>query len=105
VRRFDTIYQNLTVARLTIDIPLIISNGTVTIDTATAVGAAPLGTHIITWAPVSLATSMDDLIVTWMIVAVDTVRTILQNPTGGGINPDSIDFEFVLGQVNSDIDP
>ncbi len=103
MRRFDTIYQNLEVFRVTIDIPNIVSNGTVIIDT-TATGVV-LGTHIVTWAPVTTATTMDDLIMTFMIVATDTVRTILFNPTGGAINPDSIDFEFVTGTVNPDIDP
>lgn len=105
MRRFDTIYQNLVVSRLTIDLPNVPSNGTVVVDTATGVGEAPLGTHIITWAPVTLATSMDDLLMTFMIVAADTVRTVLFNPTGGAINPDSIDFEFVLATVNPLIDP
>lgn len=70
----------------------------------TATGVV-LGTHIISWAPTSTATTMDDLIMTLMIVANDTVRLVLHNPTGGAINPDPIDFEFVTGTVNPDIDP
>ena len=66
----------------------------------TGAGGLALGTHIITWAPVTTATSMDDLIVTWMIVATDTVRAVLHNPTGGAINADPIDFEFVLAEVD-----
>ena len=103
MRRFDTIYQNLLVSRVTIDIPNVVANGTVTIDTA-ATGVA-LGTHIITWAPVTTATTMDDLILTFMVVATDLVRTVVHNPTAGAINPDSIDFEFVSGTVNPNIDP
>lgn len=91
-------YIRLFVIRATLDIPNVPSNGTVTIDTA--VSNVPLGTHFVSWAPTTLATSLDDLIVTWMIVAENTIRTVLHNPTGGAINPDSIDFEFVLGAIN-----
>jgi len=103
VRRFDTIFQNIAVGRMTIDLPNVPSNGTVTVDTAHA--NLPLGTHIISWAPVTDATSMDDLIVNWLIVATDMIRTVLFNPTGGAIDPASIDFEFIVGSVNPDIDP
>lgn len=103
MRRFDTIYEDITVHRPTIDFPSVGSNGTVTVDTA--VTGLALGTHIITWAPTSTATTMDDLIVTWMIVATDLLRAVLYNPTGGAIDPDSIDFEFVTGTVNPLIDP
>jgi hypothetical protein len=88
---------------MTIDLPNVPSNGTVVEDVAHA-GIA-LGTHIVSWAPVTTATSMDDLIITWTIVATDLIRIVLFNPTGGAINPDSIDFEFVVGTVNPDIDP
>lgn len=103
MRRFDTVYQGIMVGRVTIDIPNVVSNGTVTVDTA--VTGIALGTHIITWAPVTTATTLDDLIMTWMVVATDLVRVVIFNPTGGAINPDSIDFEFVFGAVNPDIDP
>jgi hypothetical protein len=96
-------YTGLFITRATIDFPNVPSNGTVTVDTAAP--GTPLGTHIISWAPVSDATSIDDLVITFMTVAVDLVRTVLFNPTGGAINPDSIDFEFVCGQGNPDIDP
>lgn len=103
MRRFDTIYQDLLVTRVTIDIPSIGPNGTTVID-VTATGVL-LGTHIISWAPVTTATSMDDLSLTFMVVANDLIRVVLTNPTGGAIDPDSIDFEFVSGTVNPDIDP
>jgi len=103
VRRFDTIFEGLTVARVTIDFPSVSSNGTVVVDTN--VPGLALGTHIITWAPLTTATTIDDLLITWMVVAADTLRTVLYNPTGGAIDPDSIDFEFVYGTVNPDIDP
>lgn len=103
MRRFDTVYESITVHRPTIDFPSVASNGTVTVDTA--VTGLALGTHIITWAPTTTATTMDDLIVTWMIVATDLLRAVLYNPTAGAIDPDSIDFEFVTATVNPDIDP
>ena len=103
MRRFDTIYSNPVVSRISIDIPNINSNSTVVVDSN--VPGLALGTHIITWAPVTTATTMDDLLMTFMIVAVDTIRTVFYNPTGGAINPDSIDFEFVTATVNPLIDP
>ena len=103
MRRFDTIFGGLQVGRATIDIPNIVANGTTVIDTA--VTGLDLGTHIISWAPVTTATTMDDLIITFMVVATDLIRAVIHNPTGGAINPDSIDFEFVFSTVNPDIDP
>ena len=104
MRRFDTIYQNIEVFRASaVDFPSIASNGT-HVEDVTATGVV-LGTHIISWAPTSTATTMDDLIMTLMIVANDTVRLVLHNPTAGAIDPDAIDFEFVTGSVNADIDP
>jgi hypothetical protein len=103
VRRFDTIFENLLVTRATIDIPSIGPNGTTVID-VTATGVA-LGTHIISWTPLTTATTMDDLSLTFMVVADDLIRVVITNPTGGSIDPDSIDFEFVSGTVNPNIDP
>lgn len=101
MRRFDTVYQGLIVSRQTVDIPSIGSNSTVLVDVA-ATGVA-LGTHIISWAPTTTATTIDDLLITFMVVADDLIRIVFYNPTGGAINPDPIDFEFVSGTVNPDI--
>jgi len=103
MRRFDTIFENLLVSRVTIDFPNILANSTVTIDTA--VTGVALGTHLISWTPVSVATSMDDLIFQFLIVDTNLVRTIIQNPTGGGIDPASIDWEFLSGTIRAVIDP
>jgi hypothetical protein len=88
---------------MTIDLPNVPSNGSVVVDAPHA-GIA-LGTHIVSWAPLTTATTMDDLIITWTIVDTDLIRIVLFNPTGGAIDPDSIDFEFVIGTVNPLIDP
>ena len=95
MRRLDTIYEPLLVIRETIDVPNVEDGDTVVVDT-TATGVV-LGSHIISWAPVTTATTIDDLIVTWMIVASDLIRSVWFNPTGSDIDPDSIDFEFVVG--------
>jgi len=103
MRRFDTIFENLLVSRVTIDFPSVGSNATVTIDTA--VTGVALGTHLISWTPVTDASSMDDLLIQFLIVDTDLVRTILQNPTGGAIDPGSIDWEFLSGTIRAVIDP
>ncbi len=103
MRRFDTVYQNVRVVRVTYDFPSVGPNSTVLSD-QTASGVA-LGTHIITWAPASDATEIDDLMLQFLVIATDTVRVTLTNPTGGAIDPGSIDLEFVAGEVNPNIDP
>jgi len=103
MRRFDTIFENLLVSRVTIDFASIGSNATVTIDTS--VTGVALGTHLISWTPVTDATSMDDLLIQFLVVDTDLIRAILQNPTGGAIDPDSIDWEFLTGTIRAVIDP
>lgn len=103
MRRFDTIFQGITVHRPTVDFPNVGSNSTVSVDVP-MVGAV-LGTHIITWTPLTDATDIEDMIIQFLVVANDEVRVTLQNPTGGAINPGSIDLEVVFGTVNPEIDP
>lgn len=103
MRRFDTIYQNILVTRRTVDIPNIVSNGSVTVDIPAP--GVTTGTHVISWAPTTDATSIDDLLLTFMNVAAGSLRLVAFNPTAGAINPIPIDFEFVCGVVNPLIDP
>lgn len=103
MRRFDTVFRNIRVVEVTLDFPSVGSNGSAFIDVATAVGAAPLGTQILAFTPITTATSIDDLIVQAIVIATDTVRFTMQNPSGGAINPDSIDFRVVTGFVNPDL--
>jgi hypothetical protein len=103
VRRFDTIFQNINIFETTINFPNIPSNQSLFIDVPTGVGQAPLGTLIIAYAPITTATTMDDLVVQFMVVATDTVRVTMFNPTAGGIDPDPIDFQFVTAQLNPDL--
>jgi hypothetical protein len=103
MRRFDTVFPNITVADATIDFPEVTSKSSVFEDVALSVGTAPLGTAIIAAAPITTATTIDDLIIQVVIVAADTLRVTLQNPTAGAINPDSIDFRFVFSNMNGDL--
>ena len=103
MRRFDTVFDNIQVGRVTYDFPNIIANSTVISD-ETLTGVA-LGTHIISWAPASDATAIDDLLIQFLVIATNTLRVTLTNPTGGAIDPGSIDLEFVFSTVNPLIDP
>lgn len=103
MRRFDTVFRNIRVVEVTLNFPSVGSKQAVFIDVATTVGAAPLGTQILAFTPITTATTLDDLMVQAIVVATDTVRFTLQNPTAGAIDPDSIDFRVVTGLVNPDL--
>jgi len=81
----------------TVDFPSIGSNSSAFVDVT--VEDTPLGTHIISWAPLTDATSIDDLIVQFLIIADDTLRITMLNPSAGAINPDSITFQFITAQA------
>ncbi len=76
-----------------IDIPSIAPNGSFTTDITVADVA--LGTHILSWAPLTLATSLDDLLIQFVVVDVDTVRFTADNPSPGAVDPDPITFQFI----------
>lgn len=103
MRRFDTVFRDIQVFETTLNFPSIASNRSEFIDVATAVGAAPLGTEIISFAPITTATTLDDLIVQIMVVDTDLVRITMMNPTAGAIDPDAIDFRIVTGIANADL--
>lgn len=103
MRRFDTVFRNLRVVEVTLDFPSIGSKNSAFIDVATTVGAAPLGTQILAFTPITVATSIDDLMIQAVVIATDTIRFTLQNPSAGAIDPDSIDFRVVTGFVNPDL--
>jgi len=103
VRRFDTVFRNIRVVEVTIDFPSVGSKQAVFVDVPTTAGNAPLGTQILAFTPITTATTLDDLMVQAIVVATDTVRFTLQNPTAGAIDPDSIDFRVVTGFVNPDL--
>ncbi len=96
--RFDTVFTNIRLVRATVDLPSIGSNGSEFSDVTVA--DTPLGTHLLSVTPLTDATSIDDLIVQAVIVAANTLRLTMFNPTAGAINPDSIDFEFLLAEAN-----
>jgi hypothetical protein len=103
MRRFDQVFRDIRVVEVTLDFPSIGSKNSAFIDEQTAVGAAPLGTQILGFTPISTATTIDDLLVQAIVVATDTIRFTLQNPSAGAIDPDSIDFRVVTGFINPDL--
>ena len=98
MRRFDTVYPVTFIVRTTLDIASVGSKGTVQIDIVVA--NALVGMHVISYAPTTLATSLDDLIMQWMIVQDGFIRVVLSNNSAGSIDPDPIDFEFLFGFLN-----
>jgi hypothetical protein len=82
------------VTSVTIDIPSIGANGSFTTDFTTLVDV-PLGTHILSWAPLTDATSLDDLIIQFVVVDTNTVRFTADNPSAGAVDPDPITFQFI----------
>ncbi len=100
--RLDTLFRNIQVYTITLDFPSVNSNGSAVIDQATAAGAAPLGT-IVNLVPLTDASSFDDMILQAHVVSTDSIRFVMQNPSGGAINPDSVDFAIWTGQINTDL--
>ncbi len=103
MKRFDSVFRDIRVVEVTLDFPSIGSKQAEFIDVPTTVGAAPLGTQILGFTPITTATTIDDLLIQALIVATDTVRFTLQNPSAGAIDPDSIDFRVVTGFINPDL--
>lgn len=103
MRRLDTIFSAIAVHRPDVDFPNVGSNSTVSVDVP-MVGAV-LGTHIISWTPLTDATDIEDLIIQFLVVTDDEVRITLQNPTGGAIDPGVITLEILFGQIRAVIDP
>ena len=102
MRRLDTCYRNVRNFEVDIDFPNVNSNQTISGDVTTT-QSFPLGTHILQFGFGSDATDIDDMIIQFKFVAVDTLRYTLQNPTGGAINPGLITCQFCVGEFNSDI--
>lgn len=103
MRRLDTCYRNIRAFEFDIDLPNVVSNGTVSQDVTTT-ETFPLGTHVISWGVLSDATTLENLVVTFLFVDTDTLRVVLFNPTGGAIDPANITFQFLTGEFNSDLD-
>lgn len=100
--RLDTLFRNIRVFTVTLDFPSVGSNGTETIDAATPVGAAPLGT-IVQLIPLTDASSFDDMILQATVVTADSIRFIMHNPTAGAIDPASVDFALWLGTIETEL--
>lgn len=87
----------LVVVSTEIDIPSIASNSSFTTDIT--VEGIELGTHVVSWAPLTLATSLDDLLIQFLVVDTNTVRFTADNPSAGAVDPDPITFQFALAQL------
>lgn len=103
MRRLDTCFRNIRAFEFDIDLPNVGSNSTVSQDVTTT-ESFPLGTHVISWGVSSDATSMQDLVATFLFVNTDTMRVTLNNLTAGAIDPGNITFQFLTGEFNSDLD-
>ena len=100
--RLDTLFRNIRVYTITLDFPIVGSNGSQQIDQATAVGAAPLGT-VVRLIPLTDASSFDDMVLQANVVTADSIRFVMINPSSGAINPDSVDFALWTGEINTDL--
>lgn len=100
--RLDTLLRNLRVFTVTLDFPSVGSNGTEVIDAATPANAAPLGT-VVQLVPLTDASSFDDMLLQATVVTADSIRFVMHNPTGGAINPASVDFALWIGTINLDL--
>jgi hypothetical protein len=103
MRRLDTCYRNIRLFSVDFDYPNVNSNSTVIQDFTTTAGF-PLGTHILTWGFGSDATGIEDLLLQFKFVDVDTLRMTLTNNTGGAINAGVITTQFVTGEFNEDLE-
>ncbi len=102
MRRLDTVYRNIRSFEVDFDYPNVNSNGTVSQDFSTT-QSFPVGTHIINWGFGEDAQSVEDLLIQFLFVDVDTLRMVLQNPTGGAIDGGQILTQFVTGEFNTDL--
>ena len=100
--RLDTLLRNIRVFTVTLNFPSVGSNQTQTIDAATPVGAAPLGT-VVNLIPLTDASSFDDMILQANVVTADSIRFVMVNPTSGAIVPSSTDFALWIGEINLDL--
>lgn len=96
-----SMFSNLRVFQIDVDFPNVPSNGAASGDiTASSV---ILGTHILSFSPVSDATDIDDLQITFLVVAAGLIRFTLSNPTGGAIDPGVITMQFFMADINQDL--
>lgn len=100
MRRFDTVFQDIQVFETTINFPSVGSNASLFVDVAVTLAQ---GTEIISFAPITDATSLDDLIIQVFVPVTNVMRFTLFNPTAGAIDPDSIDWRVVTGVANSEL--
>ena len=101
MRRLDTIFRDIKVARPTLNFPSVNPNSTVSVDLA-AVGI-DVSDQILCWTPVDDARAFDDLVVQWMCVNTDLLRVTMVNPSGMMISPGVLDCIFVLGVVKDEV--
>lgn len=98
--RLDTLFRNIRVFTITLDFPSVGSNGTEVINQA--VSNLPLGT-VVELIPLTDASSFDDMLVQAKVVTANSIRFIMNNPSGGAIDPASVDFAIWTGEINTDL--
>ncbi len=99
MRRLDTCYRNLRLFSVDFDYPNVNSNSTVFQDFVLT-QTFPLGTHILTWGFGSDATGIEDMVLQFKFVDVDTMRMTLNNLTGGAIDAGVITPQFVTREFS-----
>ena len=104
MRRLDTVFRDIKVFQpVPVDFPSIGSVSTISGDIVT-VTSFPLGTALIAWGFLEDASVIQDLQIQFIFINTNTLRFTLSNPTGGAIDPGSLDMWFVTGELNPDID-
>lgn len=102
MRRLDSVYRNIRSFEVDFDFPNVNSNSTVSQDFSTT-ATFPVGTHVIQWGFGEAAGVLEDLVIQFKFVAADTLRMVLNNPTGGSIDGGTILTQFVTGEFNTDL--
>lgn len=100
MRRLDTVFTEIRVIVDSFDMPLIATNQTEFIEkTISGIG---LDWCVLFFAPMTDFSTGEDLLWTAFVTDTDTLRLTALNPNSP-VNPDSIDFGFVLGKLNPDV--
>jgi len=101
VRRLDTVFRDIRVARQTFDFPNVNPNSSLCIDLVAT--GLEVSTNILCWAPVETALTFDDLMLQWLCLDTDLIRVTMINPTGMMISPGTIELVFVFGVVKDEV--
>ena len=101
MRRLDTVYRDIRIARPTLTFPTVNPNSAIFFDLA--VTGLEVGSHLITWAPVEDSRTFDDLVLQWLCISPDLLRVAMINATCMMISPGIIDCIFVFGVMTDGV--